>query len=265
MIEGVLKDKEQGVQIKKPYLSFSRINRYLLCPEQYRLYYRENLRLRIQPASLVFGKIVHQALAVLLQNQEDPVKFFQTIWQEVKQVDLTYNQKESWEKLNSSGEGLLEKFLREEFPRLDQIRGVEKPFEINISNLDLPFVGVIDLVADVGGKATVVDFKTSGSAYEGHEAALSDQLTAYQLAEPGVEQTALCVLIKTKEPKIEWHLGQRSPETVMEFLDKVEYVAHEISTSRFYKRPGNWCGYCDYLPVCLKDNKTAEETLVRVA
>jgi hypothetical protein len=31
---------------------------------------------------------------------------------------------------------------------------------------------------------------------------LSDQLTAYQLAELDAEQMALCVLVKTKEPKI---------------------------------------------------------------
>src|SRR5207249_8485446 len=31
---------------------------------------------------------------------------------------------------------------------------------------------------------SVIDFKTAGSDYEEHEAALSDQLTAYALAEP---------------------------------------------------------------------------------
>jgi hypothetical protein len=35
-----------------------------------------------------------------------------------------------------------------------------------------------------------------------------DQLTAYKLAEPQVEQSALCVLVKTKEPQMTC-----SPET----------------------------------------------------
>ena len=43
-----------------PHLSYSRINKYLNCPEQYRLYYIENLRPRFAPANLVFGQIVHQ-------------------------------------------------------------------------------------------------------------------------------------------------------------------------------------------------------------
>ncbi len=54
-----------------PHLSFSRINRYLHCPEQYRLYYIENLRPRVPSASLVFGKILHRALAYFLQRQGD--------------------------------------------------------------------------------------------------------------------------------------------------------------------------------------------------
>ena len=49
-----------------------------------------------------------------------------------------------------------------------------------------------------------MDFKTSVSSYEEHEAILSDQLTAYQMAEPTSQQAPLCVLVKMKEPKIQW-------------------------------------------------------------
>ena len=69
--------------------------------------------------------------------------------------------------------------------------------------MDLPFVGILDLVADPEGKRTVVDFKTAAAAYQEHEVVLSDQLTAYQLAGPDADQASLCVLVKTKEPKVE--------------------------------------------------------------
>src|SRR5437764_13086347 len=36
---------------------------------------------------------------------------------------------------------------------------------------------------------SVIDFKTSGSSYADHEAKLSDQLTAYQIAEPEAERS----------------------------------------------------------------------------
>jgi hypothetical protein len=41
------------------------------------------------------------------------------------------------------------------------------------------------------------------------------------------------VLVKTKEPKIEWHPAQRSLEQMVEYLAKAEYVAGEIQNERF--------------------------------
>src|SRR6266516_2872322 len=239
----VLTEEREGVSHQTPYISYSRINRYLHCPEQYRLYYVENLRLRFLAASLVFGQIVHRALAGLFQRKEDTVKSLLALWEQVKDAGLGYGQKESWEKFQTSGQALLEKFLREELPRIANVAASERAFELRITSLDLPFVGVIDLVADLDGKQTVVDFKTANAAYQEHEAVLSDQLTAYQLAEPEAEQTALCVLVKTKEPKIEWHLAARSGEDLAEFLVKVDLLAHDIADGRFYKRPGKWCSW----------------------
>ncbi len=249
--------------IHTPYLSHSRVNRYLLCPEQYRLYYVENLRPRHPAASLVFGQILHQALAHFFRTTEDPVLFFQKTWDDARPLELTYGARESWEKLLATGQALLEKFVREEVPRITSIRAIEQPFELTITSLDLPFVGVIDLVAEVDGKATVVDFKTASTAYEDHEVALADQLTAYSLAEPEVERVALWVLVKTKEPRIAWYLSRRGPEHLVEYLRKAELVAREITAGHFYKRPGRWCSWCDFLPVCLRDAHKVEETLMR--
>src|SRR5438034_537436 len=263
MIQG-LPEERNPASGQTPYLSYSRINRYLHCPEQYRLYYVENLRLRFLAASLVFGQIVHRALAGLFQRKEDPVKLCLALWEQVKDAGLGYGQKESWEKFQASGQALLGKFLREELPRIGNVAAAEKSFQLRITSLDLPFVGVIDLIADVDGKRTVVDFKTANASYQEHEAVLSDQLTAYQLAEPEVEQTALCVLVKTKEAKIEWHLAARSGDDLTEFLVKVDLVGHDIADGRVYKRPGKWCSGCDYLPVCVKDERKAKETLVKI-
>lgn len=248
-----------------PHLSYSRINRYLLCPEQYRLYYVENLRPRYPSASLVFGKTVHQALAQLFQTGEDPVSFFVENWNEAKKLELTYSQRDSWDRLHDTGRALLEKFLQEELPRIGNVTAAEKPFSLEITSLELPFIGFIDLIAEVDGKRTVVDFKTSGSAYQAHEVQMSDQLTAYQLAEPETAQTALCVLIKTKQPKIEWQVATRTAEQLVEYLAKLKLVAHEIRARQFYKRPGMWCGWCDFLPVCLGDQDQIGETLVQLS
>ncbi len=265
MIDRLVREKEEAVRSNgAPHLSHSRINRYLLCPEQYRLYYIEGMRPRFYSASLVFGQTVHQALSSLFKTGANPMETFTTLWHDSRPFELRYSARESWEKLRETGRELLAKFVLEEIPRISAVSGSEKPFEFGITDIESPFVGVIDLVAVVDGKKTVVDFKTSGSTYAEHEARLSDQLTAYQLAEPDAEQMALCVLVKTKEPKIEWHICGRNPDDLLDYLAKAKYVAREITSERFFKRPGMWCSWCDFLPVCLRDARKTAETLVRV-
>src|SRR5439155_25502516 len=140
-----------------PYLSHSRLQKYLHCPEQYRLYYVENLRPRIPSASLVFGQVVHQALAALFRTGVDPVASFEDAWADAKRMDLRYGQRDSWETLDTTGRRLLAQFVREELPRLGTVTASEHTFELAITSLDVPFVVVIDLVAQVDEKATVVD------------------------------------------------------------------------------------------------------------
>jgi hypothetical protein len=194
----------------------------------------------------------------------DPAVTFATFWKKAGQVELRYGQRDSWDKLNEVGRALLAKFVVEELSRIGKVAAAEKPFELGIAGMSTPFIGVMDLVTEVDGKWTALDFKTSGSSYAEHEAWLSDQLSAYQLAEPEAEQIALCVLVKTKEPKIEWHLSERTSDELTEYLAKAGYVDSEIAAGRFYKRPGLWCTWCDFLQACLRDERKTAETLVRV-
>ncbi len=149
-----------------------------------------------------------------------------------------------------------------DWPLRGKVDGAEKPFELSISNLDVPLVGIIDLVAELGGCRTVVDFKAAGASYKEHEAVLSDQLSAYLLAEPAAEQAAFCVLVKAKEPRIEWHFTRRTGDGLVAFLHKAELLGSEIAAGQFYRRPGKHCSWCDFLPVCTGDRKRAAETLV---
>ena len=263
MTAGRREQKQGGASLEVPHLSHSRINRYLHCPEQYRLYYVENLRPKVSAAGLVFGQILHQALAYLFRTRNDPVTLFTREWREAREIELRYSERESWERLSEIGDTLLEKFAREQLPRIGVIRGVERGFRLSIGSFTMPFVGVIDLLAELDSKMTVVDFKSAGSEYQEHTVALSDQLTAYQLAEPEADQVALCVLVKRRTPQIEWHRATRTPADLLEYLGKVEIVGRAITAGHFYKRPGWWCGSCDYLPACLGDRERVKDTLVR--
>jgi len=262
MTDAPVMEKEERFPF--PHLSYSRIDRYLRCPEQYRLYYIENLRQRFPSASLWFGQLQHQALASLLKKRIDPVQLFLARWEQAKQLELTYKKGQSWESLRDRGQLLLEKFVTEQLPKIGEVKAVEQDFRLNITGLDLPFIGIIDLVNEVDGLTSVADFKTTSTAYSGYEAIMSDQLTAYQLAVPNAQRLALCLLVKTKEPRIEWHFTFREGPKLVEYLSKVKLVAREIQAGHFYKRPGKWCSWCDYLPVCLADKQKTKQTLVRI-
>src|SRR6266571_1207086 len=93
------------------HLSHSRINRYLTCPEQYRLYYIERLRPRTDSASLVFATVIHVAIADLFRTGEDPVEHFKHDWESLRHVKLRYTKRESWDDFNAKGGKLLQKFL----------------------------------------------------------------------------------------------------------------------------------------------------------
>ncbi len=246
------------------HLSYSRINRYLTCPEQYRLYYVENLRPKIESASLVFGGLIHVALADFFREGVIPEDTFLREWDNLKNLELRYNKRTSWEDLREKGRKLLERFLSEELPKIQKVYGIEKKFELAVIAMPLPFIGIVDLIAQVAGQATIIDFKTAASGYEEHEVALSDQLTAYWLADPTADRVAYCILTKTKEPVILWHFSKRDPGRLAEYLAKVRIVSEDIAAGKFYKRPGKHCGYCDFLPVWLGDGKAAQQTLVRI-
>src|SRR5437867_9749457 len=124
-----------------PHLSHSRINRYLTCPEQYRLYYVEKLRPRIESAGLVFGVVIHAVIADLFRTGEDPVEHFERDCQNLKGVELRYKKRESWQDFDAKGAKLLKKFLEDEAPKIRQTMSIERKFELRVTALDAPSSG----------------------------------------------------------------------------------------------------------------------------
>ena len=256
--------EEQVLPLSTPHLSHSRINRYLTCPEQYRLYYVVGLRPIAPAASLVFGQFLHQALAHLFQHHGDPVGFFRELWGQIKDAQIAYSARETWETLGERGAHLLQLFVETQLPQMGEVEASEKPFRLSITGLNLPFVGIIDLLARVSEKKTIVDFKSASASYGEHDVVLNDQLTAYLLAESGADQAALCVFMKTKEHRIDWFFAPRDPQRVSRYLDKVKLIGREIGNHHFYQRPGKWCAWCDYLAVCLGEKEQVAARFMNV-
>jgi PD-(D/E)XK nuclease superfamily len=103
-----------------PHLSHSRLQKYITCPEQYRLYYLERLRPKHEAAARVFGAVMHLALAEYFRREQDPLATFAQEWGTCQKFGLRYSQRENWKKLSEIGEALLSKFLAQEAHKFEQ-------------------------------------------------------------------------------------------------------------------------------------------------
>src|SRR5713226_6383998 len=109
-----------------PHLSYSRLQKYLTCPEQYRLHYIERFRPKVESASLVFGSVMHSALAEFFRHGNDPGTVFLGEWDLLKSVSLRFSRKESWQRLRDIGQGLLDKFIQGEVQKITRVFSVEQ-------------------------------------------------------------------------------------------------------------------------------------------
>jgi len=245
-----------------PHLSHSRLQKYITCPEQYRLYYLERLRPKQEAAARVFGAVMHLALAEYFRKERDPLATFREEWTACQKFQLRYSQRESWQKLNQIGEALLQEFLAEEARKFEQVFAVEAKFHIGASNVAAPLVGTLDLVAQLEGKRTLV--QDWGQRLGG--ARCAPLRPAHRLSSGGTGGGADCDLRVGKKARAANHLAftERTPEQQVEYLRKMEIVSLQITDRVFYKRVGFWCRQCEFLPVCTRNEKKVRETLVRI-
>jgi PD-(D/E)XK nuclease superfamily protein len=151
-------------------------------------------------------------------------------------------------------EALQNLFAKSERPKVGQVEGIEQPFTMVFNSLDSTFIGIIDLIAEVEGKRTIFDFKTAARSYENHEVVLSDQLVGYSITDPNIEQCGYCILIKSKQPKIQWQLTHCSSDRMIDYIQKAQSVGKQFPSLRptrvtnittiaivsFYCRRGYW-------------------------
>ena len=65
-----------------------------------------------------------------------------------------------------TGREATEKFQEDELPPITSIDACAHRFELHTTILDLPFAGIVDAVALVDDRPTIVDFKTGAAGFE---------------------------------------------------------------------------------------------------
>jgi len=258
------------------YISPSRLNCWLSCPLKWKLRYLEGIRTPTTP-SLFIGKAVHAGLECYYRHRQLGVT--------LDADDVARRMLESWAALVDQEEMDFDSPDDEAAKRqqvvdlvrvyLDSVPKDEKPLAVEVAaevplvdpttgeDLGIPLVGVIDIVLDGQDGPLIADFKTAARSSEPPEITNEIQLTSYawlhrQITgqrEGGLEIRSL---IKTKQPKVEFH--PYPPRTAAHFRRLFAVVREYIDaldSGKFNYRPGFGCAMCDYRRECQQWNGTS--------
>lgn len=200
---------ESQVKLPKGYLSASQVGMYMRCPKSYEHRYVYD---RINPpkARMTEGSAIHKALEVAHKARKGTGKpapldqmreAYHKYWIE-KRSEMEYED-ETEEVIVKRDERFLELYHRECIPKIIPEQ-VELGFFVNITELNIPVKGYIDLIdsGEEDGMHTVVDHKVVDRAKTAAMVAGDMQLTLYAHV-TGLPKARFDMFIKTKTPKIQ--------------------------------------------------------------
>lgn len=255
---------------KKPHLSVSGINDYVECSLLYKLGRVDRVAPEYVSDALLFGKCIHKVLEKFYINKrtgrETPLAYlleqFTNFWLKAKEdnENIQFKEGESFETLLQKGRGILTVYYKELPADNFKVVATELPFSFALDGLDVPVIGVMDLVEeDDGGNIIITDWKTSSRAYSKDEVKKSFQLTVYQIAarQNGFADLEILLkfdcLIKTRKPKFEQYYTIRTEQDEQRAVKKILHVWDGIQKGVFIPNDTSWkCGYCAFKDHCDK-------------
>ncbi len=253
---------------KQPHLSASSVGLYLECSLAYKFRYVDKLPSETTSDALVFGSAIHKVLEAFYMglmigdhlSLDDLLDQWNAVWTEqaAERDDIQWKRGNSFDKSLEIGRGLLQAFSRKLDVGDQGVIAVEEPFSFSIKGLDVPVIGVYDLVLeDSTGVATIVDHKTRARALSARDANESIQATIYAMAatKNGFRHNDLLLrfdcMIKTKEPKFEQVYTTRSELEMFRVARLIRQVWLGIQSEVWLPNLGSWkCSGCSYKQAC---------------
>jgi hypothetical protein len=248
------------------YVSPSRLNLWLRCPLAFKLRYIDGIVPSTSP-SLFLGKMVHLGLEWyyrhrqigVVMNSDEVAKRLGQAWDEaVQQEDVSFDPAVEGRALRRQAMDLVAAYMdhvgEDEPPPIAVETRLEAPLvdPDTGEDLEIPLLGVVDLVTDDDDGPIIADFKTTARRGRPLDVIHEVQLTSYAYLfryASGSLEAALEIrgLVKTKTPRVELHRYEARTETHLRRLFAViRAYLDDLDSGRFIFRPGLGCQMCDF-------------------
>ena len=212
--------------------SYSQLNTFKTCPQQYRIIYIDGIRKEDESIEAFMGKRVHEVLEWLYnaENREKPYITFDRLCQKYddqwvanwhKNIHIA-DKRNSTDFYYTIGKRCLSNYYGRYGPTFDQmVEDMELKLQFKIGNYT--FRGVIDRLDHTGpGKWIVHDYKTSKYQKSQQQAMNDIQLALYQIA---VEQN----FGQVNDISLTWHFLRMGTEvTVLHTRDQLEKLQKKL-------------------------------------
>lgn len=236
------------------YVTTSMIQAYD-CPRKYYYEYVEGWKPIRPSANLVFGSVFHESIAEEFLNGRTAKDAFLEKWEKVG--ELVYSRSDTQESFRKIGLLLIEKVAKTE--PYQRVVAVEKAYQAELPDGTV-FKGKVDIIYDDGQGNVLLDWKTSGGSFLDSRPDLDDQLTAYSMLS-GIPRVAYGVLLKKKEPEVNFFFAARNEEDYLDYQVKVMKTVADIEAGFFYRKPSLYCGFCNFCSLCRGQMEKAKEEL----
>lgn len=273
-------------------LSFSAAQKYLSSPFAYFAHYFLRLRTVGTGSALVFGSALDEAFNHLLECKRDgkdidvtgaklafsesfnkfdanSIKYSKADLDEAILTPHDLDRKDkplAWISLHKKGHILIDEYVAQVMPKIEKVILVQHKIEVKNADGDT-LTGVVDLVAQIGGKTYIVDNKTASKAYVPNAANESPQLATYFEAlrhEYNLDGVAFIVVPKNLRKKklpvvdISFIYGEAGEELIEKTFAEYDAVLHGIRNGQFPCTPDKCCANfwgCDYASYCRSGGK----------
>lgn len=258
------------------HISHSQIRTYLTCPRRYLYQYVKGIEWEELPSGMVFGKAIHEAVAVYYRqmkehgkaSQGDMLEAYRAAWgkEKKKEIPLVFKKQDTEDSFLSQAAWLLEVFARNARPQI--IEAVEMPFSVELvspkgtEKLGCKMVGIFDLLeSDGDGNLIISELKTASKrqSEDGYENHLQATIYSYALKMLGYTTSGrktlvrYDVLLRTRKGEMERYFVVKTEWDYHRMFFLIRDVLRSIEQEIYYPRHGWQCNDCPFRGACQRD------------